>query len=225
MNKVDDISIIIRAKNEEQWIGHSIQAVLDKFYKPEIIICDNHSTDRTLDIVKNFQHDTSLEESRNYSNIKILKIDDYTPGKSINLGVQNATKKYLLIISAHCVLSKINFEKHKKDLEKFACIFGNQIPIRDGKRITKRYVWTHFLNEEAVNMFSDYEDRYFLHNALALYRTDFLKGKPFNEVLVGKEDRYWASEVINEGNKTLYDPCLEAHHHYTPNGATWVGRG
>ena len=36
-------SIIIRTKNEEQWIGHAIQSVLDHIKEPEIVIIDNWS--------------------------------------------------------------------------------------------------------------------------------------------------------------------------------------
>ena len=33
----DKISVIIRSRNEDRWIGHAIQSVLDFIYKPEII--------------------------------------------------------------------------------------------------------------------------------------------------------------------------------------------
>ena len=36
------LSVIIRAKNEERWIGHTIQSVLDFFPGSEIIIIDNN---------------------------------------------------------------------------------------------------------------------------------------------------------------------------------------
>ena len=42
---MDNISVIIRCRNEEQWIGHSIQSVIDNFDNPEIVIIDNNSTD------------------------------------------------------------------------------------------------------------------------------------------------------------------------------------
>ena len=38
VNKNINVSVIIRTKNEEQWIGHVIQSVIDLIYKPEIII-------------------------------------------------------------------------------------------------------------------------------------------------------------------------------------------
>ena len=37
MSLNNKISIIIRTKNEERWIGHSIQSVIDFFSNPEII--------------------------------------------------------------------------------------------------------------------------------------------------------------------------------------------
>ena len=62
-----------------------------------------------------------------------------------------------MIISAHCVLNKLSLEKHVKDLGKYVAIFGNQIPYFHGKRITKRYIWSHFIDKKTVNMFSSFE--------------------------------------------------------------------
>ena len=88
----DSVSVIIRTKNEERWIGYAVQSVLTNLKKPEIIIIDNNSTDETLNIIGLFTQDKMLgdKKNRNYTNIKIFKIDDYTPGKALNLGVKNA---------------------------------------------------------------------------------------------------------------------------------------
>ena len=40
--KLNNISVIIRNRNEERYIGYAIQSVLDTFDKPEIIIVDNN---------------------------------------------------------------------------------------------------------------------------------------------------------------------------------------
>ena len=90
-NKNLDLSIIIRTRNEQKWIGHAIQSILDHLYKPEIIIVDNNSTDQTLDIVRHFIQEPLLEKSESkYTNIKTYKITDYSPGKSLNFGVTKA---------------------------------------------------------------------------------------------------------------------------------------
>ena len=36
-----NISVVIRTRNEERWIGHTIQSLLDHLIQPEIIIVDN----------------------------------------------------------------------------------------------------------------------------------------------------------------------------------------
>ena len=222
-----DVSVVIRVRNEERWIGYAIQSVLDYLLKPEIVIVDNKSTDESLNIVKHFQQDPELNDKNNpqYTKINILNIDDYSPGRAINLGVKNCNNNYILVISGHCIVTKIDMEKHKIDLEKHVCIFGNQIPVWMGKKIKKRYLWSHFQKKEIVNMHSKMENRYFMHNALALYKKSTLMANPFDEHLLGKEDRYWANKSINTGSSILYDPKLEALHNYTDNGNTWKGLG
>ena len=224
---MDNISVIIRTKNEERWIGHTIQSLLELIKQPEIIIVDDHSIDDTINIIKNFKEDPELKKRKrkSYTSVKIIDIDKYTPGKAINLGVSHCTHNYVLIISSHCVLKKINSDKLKNDLKKHACIFGNQTPIWQGKKITKRYLWSHYTDSEVINMFSDQENRYYMHNALAVYKKEILDKYPFDENLMGKEDRYWANDMIEKGNSILYDPSISVDHHYTKNGNTWKGIG
>ena len=57
----EKISVIIRTKNEERFIGHAIQSILDKINKPEIIILDNDSNDQTLQIVRLFSQDKNQQ--------------------------------------------------------------------------------------------------------------------------------------------------------------------
>ena len=46
-----------------------------------------------------------------------------------------------------------------------------------------------------------------------------------NEELVGKEDRYWAHNIVSEGKQYLYEPSFICDHHFTENGNTWRGVG
>jgi len=212
------ITFLIRCKNEAQWIGHSIQSVLDNFLDPEIIVLDNNSTDESLEIVNMF---------KKWNNIKIKNIEDYSPGKSINTGVELSSNDYIFVMSAHCELQKCTPSKELFDLlEEYAAVFFKQIPIYKGKKITPRYIWSHFGDEEVVNMYSSIENRYFLHNALALYKKDFLLKYPFDPSYHGKEDRYWAADIVKKGHNFLYTPKhIQAKHFYTNNGATWKGLG
>ena len=224
VKKLSNFTVVIRVKNEERWIGYAIQSVLDHLIKPEIVIVDNNSNDKTIDIVKFFAENPNLNnEANNYSKIKIVNIANYSPGRALNLGVKSASKKYIMILSAHCILKKFNEVNIIKDLEKNSCVFGNQIPVWNGKKISKRYLWSHFSNKKTKNMYSELEKRYFLHNALAVYKKDTLKKFPFDENLTSKEDRYWANKIIKKKMNFIYDPELIAEHQYTIHGNTWKG--
>ena len=224
VKKLSNFTVVIRVKNEERWIGYAIQSVLDHLIKPEIVIVDNNSSDKTIDIIKFFAENPNLNnEVNNYSKIKIVNIANYSPGRALNLGVKSASKKYIMILSAHCILKKFNEVNIIKDLEKNSCVFGNQIPVWNGKKITKRYLWSHFSNKKTKNMYSELEKRYFLHNALAVYKKNTLKKFPFDENLTSKEDRYWANKIIKKKMNFTYDPELIAEHQYTIHGNTWKG--
>ena len=157
-----------------------------------------------MSIVRYFIQDPKLEnKNKNYTEIKVFKIDSYTPGKSLNFGVSKCKYENILIMSAHCTLHKFNYKTIEKNLEKYCCIFGNQNPIFMGKKITKRYLWDHFGKKKVINMFSKSENRYFMHNALSIFKKKILKKFPFDENLAGKEDRYWINNMAKKG-KNFY---------------------
>lgn len=213
MNK---ISAIIRCRNEERWIGHAIQSTVDFFDSPEIVVVDDNSTDNSRRVISTFD----------YLNVKTLNINsDYTPGKALNMGIKEASNDIILILSAHCVLTSVDFSKTQKLLANHVAIWGKQIPIWNGKKVTRRYVWSNFKEEDKVNYYAPEEDRPFLHNALCFYKKDFLLKNEFDERLSGKEDRYWAQDAIQDGRSIYYDSSFIADHHYTENGATWKGVG
>ena len=222
---MDNISVIIRNRNEERYIGYAIQSVLDAFDKPEIIVVDNNSTDESMSIVRMFKKDKSLKDNKKYTNIKIYNIDEYSPGKSLNYAVTKCSNHYVLILSAHSQIVNCDFKKVKGLLDEYCVVFGKQTPIYKGRKITPRYVWSHFKEHDIINQFSDNENRYFLHNAFTFYKKDTLLKYPFNEILSTKEDRYWINDRIEEGMSSYYDSVSKCYHHYTDNGATWRGIG
>ena len=71
-------------------------------------------------------------------------------------------------------MRKFNEKNVIKDLEKNVCVFGNQIPVWNGKKISKRYLWSHFSNKKIKNMYSQLEKRYFLHNAFNCFNVTII---------------------------------------------------
>ncbi len=210
------VSVIIRNKNEAEYIGFAIQSVIDYIQNAEIIVVDNNSTDDSLEIVKLFN---------NRCDISIISIDNYTPGKALNKAIELCKYDVILILSAHAQIIKLDLNLVLDNLKQHAAIFGKQTPIYRGKRINKRYIWSHFIDNDVVNMGSQIENRPFLHNAFCFYNKQSLTELPFNEILPGKEDRYWAIDAIKQNKTYLYLPNIEVNHFYTINGATWKGIG
>jgi|TARA_Y100000034_G_scaffold131748_1_gene193170 glycosyltransferase involved in cell wall biosynthesis len=214
-----DISVVIRSRNEEQYIGHCIQSITDFIGKPEIIIVDNESIDNTIRVVNRFEyHDiTKL----------YIKKDKYSPGRALNMGIKECTGDYIVILSAHCEITKFNFNLIEEQLNKDRVVaaWGKQIPIWDGKKITRRYMWSNFSDEPQKNYWCDLEERYFFHNAFSFFKSDYLKNNLFDEKWASKEDRYWANDQIERGFDIFYDSKQEVKHYYTPSGATWMGTG
>lgn len=211
-------SVVIRNRNEAEYIGFAIQSIIDHVdMYPQIIVVDNNSTDDSLSVVKLF----------NKADIEIIHCDNYTPGRALNMGAEVARYENLLIMSAHSQITRFDNETAANELEDYCAVFGMQTPIYRGKKITKRYIWSHFINKSTINMWSIPENRYFLHNAFAMFKTNTLMEFPFDEELAGKEDRYWANHMILEQNKKIkYSPTsFRCNHYWTPNGATWKGIG
>ncbi len=212
-----NLSVIIRNRNEERHIGYTIQSVIDFCGNDvEIIIVDNDSTDDSLRIVNTFD----------FLDITRVNIDknEYSPGRSLNIGVKESSNDYTMILSAHCEITKFDMSKVKIQLNSnMGAVWGKQIPIWDGKKISRRYMWSNFKDESSVNYYSESEKRYFFHNAFSMFKRQHLREFPFDERLSGKEDRYWANDQIEKGFKIFYDFEQEVKHHYTPNGATWKG--
>ena len=49
LSDTPSVSIVIRTKNEEQWIGHCLDSIFSQSYRvSEVVIVDNGSTDNTL---------------------------------------------------------------------------------------------------------------------------------------------------------------------------------
>ena len=213
---MDNITIIIRNRDEAEYIGFAIQSCIDYFNKPEIIIMDNLSKDDSLEVVNLFTDRTS---------IKVSTISDYTPGRSLNNAAKLCSNDTILILSAHCQITKMNLQSVKENLKTYKAIFGKQTPIFRGKKIGKRYIWSHFTDKETVNMYSTIEDRYFFHNAFSFFDREFLINNPMPEDVPGKEDRFWAKDIVDRGLSYLYDPLLEVNHFFTNKGATWHGLG
>lgn len=196
------ISVIIRTRNEEEWIRRCLFAITNQDYEEiEVIIVDHNSTDKTLNIAREFD-------------CRVLTIgeDRFSFGKALNMGIKEARGEFVAVISAHCIplndkwLSRLqtNFTD-----EGVAAVYGRQEPLPGSDIFDKRDLWTTFGLERRVQT----KDHFF-HNANSMIRRSIWKGVRFDEDLSGVEDREWARRIIGQGYRIVYEPEASVYHHH-----------
>ncbi|HYE54848.1 MAG TPA: glycosyltransferase [Chitinophagaceae bacterium] len=100
------ITIIIPARDEEQNIGACLQSIVNQDYPAElvqVIVIDDHSTDRTPDIVTGFHNESiqlvSLKDHIDHT------INSYKK-KAIEIGIKQAKGDWILTTDADCTAGK-----------------------------------------------------------------------------------------------------------------------
>ena len=197
------VSIIIRTKNEERWIGTCLKEVFNQSYNDfEVIIIDNNSTDQTIKIAKSYP-------------TQIFNIDEFLPGRAINLGVSKSKGEIIIILSGHCIpVNNIWLQTLIHDLEnpKVAGVYGRQEPMSFSSDSDKRDLITVFGLDKKVQK----KDPFF-HNANSAVKKNFLEKFPFDEKVTNVEDRVWGMEVIKAGYEIVYEPLASVYHFHGIN--------
>jgi len=198
------ISLIIRTKNEEKWIGRCLESVFSQKVDAEIevVLVDNNSTDHTIEVAKRYPVN------------QFINIDNFLPGKALNDGIRASTGDYIVCISAHCIPEKNTWlEKMLSNFEgdeKIAGVYGRQLPLSFTDPINKRDLLIVFGLDKKVQ-----KKDYFFHNANSMIPRSVWKKFPFDEEVTNIEDRVWGKQVIEEaGYKIVYEPEAAVYHHH-----------
>ncbi len=92
-------TIVIPTFNEQDNISNCISSILNQNYDKsliEIIVVDGHSSDKTVDYIRNFQ--------QRFSNISILENPIKKTPTSLNIGIKQAKGEVIVILGAHASL-------------------------------------------------------------------------------------------------------------------------
>jgi rhamnosyltransferase len=201
-------SIIIRAYNEEKHIGRLLEGIRQQMIKDvEIILVDSGSMDHTVAIAESFG-----------AQIVHIPSAEFTFGRSLNLGVQAATRELIVIASAHV------YPVYPDWLESLLHPFGDpRIALTYGKQ---RGPKTAKFSEQQIyrQWYSDVsqlcQSTAFCNNANAAIRKSLWKQKPYDETLTGLEDLAWAKWAKEQGYHIAYVAEAEIIHIHneTPRG-------
>jgi rhamnosyltransferase len=200
MKEVPKISLIIRTRNEERWIGACLRGVMSQTEQDfEVVLVDNASVDRTVDKAR--AHD-----------VRIVTIDHYRPGAALNVGIRASSGKYIVCLSGHCIPVDEHWLAQLTagfDDETIAGIYGRQEPLAFSSDEDKRDLLITFGLDRRFQV----KDTFF-HNANSAIRRDLWERFPFDEKATNIEDRIWAHQVIGAGYRLLYEPSASVYHHH-----------
>ena len=187
-------SIIIRTYNEEKHLPELLQTIADQksdICDIETVIVDSGSTDKTLEIAEKFS-----------CRITHIKKEEFTFGKSLNIGCEFAKGDFLLMVSGHCIPTNERWVENlvrplKDNIVSYS--YGRQIG-RDTTKYSEDQVFGKYFPGHSVIP----QEGFFCNNANSAIRKDAWKIYEFDEELTGLEDMALAQKLVGTGHKVGY---------------------
>lgn len=199
-------SIVIRTLNEARYLGDVLDAIARQTYPApcrEVVIVDSGSTDRTLEIA----------QARGCRVVRISR-EQFSFGRSLNVGCDAARGEHLVFISGHCVPSDVDWlwellrPLHDEDV---AVVYGRQV----GGPETKFSEHCLFEKYFPASVSDAHQAPFFCNNANSAFRRADWAAHRFDEALTGLEDMHLARTLWQKGRKIIYAPraCVFHYHH------------
>ena len=201
-------SIVIRAYNEEKHIGRLLEGIKQQTLNDvEIILVDSGSTDATVSIAESFG-----------AWIVRIAAGEFTFGRSLNFGVREATREFVVIASAHVYPVYPDWlESLLRPFEdyKVALTYGKQRGPDSAKYLEQQIFHRWYPDASDSN-----QPTAFCNNANAAIRKSLWETHPYDETLTGLEDLAWAKWTKEQGYKIAYTAEAEIVHIHdeTPRG-------
>jgi glycosyltransferase involved in cell wall biosynthesis len=180
-------SIVVRAFNEEKHIGRLLAGIMQQNIQNfEIILVDSGSTDATVVIA-----------SRYPVNILHLNPEEFSFGRSLNLGIAQAKGEYLVFASAH--VYPVYPDWLAKLLNPFedanvALVYGKQ---RGGSEtlFSEHQIFAHWFPDQAQKS----QSHPFCNNANLAVRRSLWEQHHYDESLPALEDLEWGHWAMEQG--------------------------
>lgn len=194
------VSVVIRSYNEEKHIGKLLSGIAEQTVGDvEIILVDSGSTDATVSIASMF-------------GAKVLTIDrqQFTFGRSLNIGCQAAGGEFIVLASAHVYPVYRDWIEHLlipfKD-PRTSLVYGKQRGDETTKFSENQIFRKWFPDKSNVQ-----QAHPFCNNANVAIRKSSWRQMPYNELLTGLEDLDWAKRAVQIGGRIVYSDKAEVVH-------------
>jgi len=200
-----DVDVIIITKNSEHRLNDCLKSVYKNVPVNRLIVVDGYSTDKTLEIVRDFQ--------KKHGNVLVIQ-DKGNRATARQKGINQVKTEWFMFVDSDAILCKNWFKKAEKHLgENVGAIWGIE-------------VWSTIQNPAILKLFLLVTRKIFdlrggTHDILI--RAELVKDIEIPRVLHVFEDAYLKDWISQKGYKLVacYDPfCV----HYRP-ASVWTIRG
>jgi glycosyltransferase involved in cell wall biosynthesis len=201
-DSIMNISIVIRTYNEEKHLGSLLKVIKTQNITDndiEVIVVDSGSTDKTLHIAGQYG-----------CHIIHISSEEFSFGRSLNIGCTEASNDILVFISGHCI-----------PVDNY-WLYNLIKPLLEGKAIYSygRQIGNHESSFSECQIFRKYyseknkitQEDYFCNNANAALQKSTWEQYKFNEELTGLEDMELGKRLINAGQKLAYVADAPVYH-------------
>lgn len=202
------ISIIVRTKNEERYLGNVLDELFAQSFQDfEVIIVDDSSTDKTLEMAEKYRCQIVSVPSGRFSH-----------PYSCNLGAEHALGRLLVYTNGHAIpISRSWLQDGVRNFNdsSVAGIYACNLAHRDGTFADKilynvlGYTFGSFrflANDHSVGL---------MGTTNCIIRKDLWNVHHFDETWnggLGGEDVEWAQYYLSRGYKIIYDPKFRVYH-------------
>lgn len=195
------ISVVIRTLNEELYLGELLNSINNQKcdFDIEIVIIDSGSDDQTINISKDYG-----------ARITYIPKEDFSFGRSLNMGSDFSNGNILVYISGHCVpiddlwLANLVNPIINKEV---VYAYGKQVGRDSTKYSEYRIFEKYFPSKSEIP-----QKNFFCNNAnSAILRDAWLKFR-FDENLTGLEDMDLGKKLYNSGAKIGYISDASVYH-------------
>ena len=193
--KTQTISIVIRALNEAKHLPNLLSGISEQSILPdEVILVDSGSTDRTIEIAS--EYGTSLV---------YIQPEDFTFGRSLNVGCEYAGGDILVFVSAHV------YPSDKFWLEKLTSPFvqNPELGLVYGRQIgdeRSAFSETEMMRQWFPMARNTSQEHPFCNNANCAIRRRLWEQNKYDETITGLEDMAWAKWALQSGHRIWYEP-------------------
>ncbi len=215
-------TVIIPVRNEEAHIRACIQSILDNDFpidQYEIIIIDDHSSDKTKSIVEQFQE----------NNIRYLSLPKQIYGKkqAITYGLEHARFPIILSTDGDCIVGKGWITTHLTHyLRPQTQITTGTVLPKSENTLLAQFQWLDFTSMMTVTANGIYRKSYHLGNAanLSYLKSAFIAHKGFEGNLdrASGDDIYLIQKMAKSNAGSIAFNSAKEAIVYTKSEATWM---